>query len=167
MSIQVEPKRDERGYFARSWCKHEFDEHGLNPNLVQCNLSANDRKGTLRGMHYQATPFAEAKLVQCIRGSIYDVVVDLRPDSPTFRDWIAVFLTAEKHNMLYVPEGCAHGFLTLEDRSEVFYQMSEFYHPEASRGVRWNDAAFRITWPADVRVISERDRTYPDFEAQR
>lgn len=162
--IQIEPLRDERGFFARTWCSREFDEHGLKPQIAQSNLSSNDHRGTLRGLHYQEAPHGEAKLVQCIRGVIYDVVVDLRPGSRTYCDWIAVFLTAEKHNMLYVPEGCAHGFLTMEEQSEVFYQMSQFYNPEASRGVRWNDPAFRITWPADVRVISERDRTYPDFQ---
>ena len=162
--IQLEPQRDERGFFARTWCRREFAERGLKAEIAQSNLSSNDHRGTLRGLHYQEAPYGEAKLVQCIRGSIYDVVVDLRPGSCTYCDWIAVFLTAEKHNMLYVPEGCAHGFLTMEEQSEVFYQMSQFYNPEASRGVRWNDPAFRITWPADVRVISERDRTYPDFQ---
>jgi dTDP-4-dehydrorhamnose 3,5-epimerase len=115
-------------------------------------------------MHYQAPPFAETKLVRCSRGAIFDVVLDLRPQSPTFKEWIAVVLTSDKRNMVYVPEGCAHGFLTLDDDVEVFYQMSEFYHPEAARGVRWDDPAFRIAWPEKVEVISERDRTYPDFE---
>ena len=115
-------------------------------------------------MHYQIGEHAEAKLVQCISGSIYDVMLDLRPESPTFKNWVAVTLTAEKHNMVYVPEGCAHGFMTLEDRTEVFYQMSQFYNVEAAYGVRWNDPAFRIEWPAKVEVISERDRSYPNFE---
>ena len=141
----------------------EFENHGLYPKLVQCSISFNAQKGTLRGLHYQALPHAEIKLVRCTRGAIYDVVVDLRPGSATFREWIAVVLTAEKRNMVYVPHGCAHGFLTLEDASEVFYQMSEFYHPESSRGVRWNDPVFQITWPGKVEVISERDNTYPDF----
>ena len=132
--------------------------------LVQCSLSFNTRKGTLRGIHYQVAPYAETKLVRCTRGAIYDVVVDLRPQSPTFRDWVALVLTAENRNMVYVPEGCAHGFLTLEDETEVFYQMSEFYNAESARGVRWDDPAFRIAWPEKVEVISERDRTYPDFE---
>ena len=114
-------------------------------------------------MHYQESPHAEAKVVRCPAGAIYDVVVDLRPDSPTYKEWVAVVLTAEKRNMVYVPEGCAHGFLTLEDEAEVFYQMSEFYRPESARGVRWNDPAFQIIWPAEVAVISERDRTYPGF----
>jgi len=162
--INLELKSDERGFFARSWCQKEFECQGLNPKVVQCNVSFNARKGTLRGMHYQDTPFQEAKLVRCARGVIYDVVLDLRPQSSTFKDWIAVVLTAEKRNMLYVPEGCAHGFLTLENETEVFYQMSEFYHAELSRGVRWNDPAFQIAWPDKVEVISDRDRTYPDFE---
>jgi dTDP-4-dehydrorhamnose 3,5-epimerase len=162
--IHLEPMTDERGFFARSWCQKEFAHHGLNPKLAQCNISVTSRKGTLRGLHFQAAPFAEAKLVRCTRGAIYDVVVDLRPHSPAFRDWIAVYLTAEKRNMVYVPEGFGHGFLTLEDDIEVFYQMSEVYNAEAARGVRWNDPAFMIAWPEEVKVISERDRTYPDFQ---
>jgi dTDP-4-dehydrorhamnose 3,5-epimerase len=164
MEVLPEPKTDERGFFARTWCQKEFGAQGLNPRLVQCNLSVNIRKGTLRGMHYQAPPYSEAKLVQCIKGEIYDVVLDLRAGSATYKKWIGEVLTAEQHNMLYIPEGCAHGFLTLADDTEVFYQMSEFYQPEAARGIRWNDPAFRIDWPAAVQVISERDRTYPDLE---
>lgn len=162
--IHVESKPDERGSFARCWCQKEFEDNKLNPKLVQCSVSFNARRGTLRGMHYSVPPFAETKVVRCTRRSIYDVVVDLRPDSPTFRDWIAVVLTADQRNMVYVPEGCGHGFLTLEDQAEVFYQMSEFYHPECARGLRWNDPAFRIAWPQEVQVISERDRAYPNFE---
>jgi dTDP-4-dehydrorhamnose 3,5-epimerase len=165
--IRLAPINEERGFFARSWCQKEFESHGLNPRLVQCNVSVTLRKGTLRGMHFQAAPSAEAKLVRCTRGAIYDVVLDLRPQSPAFKNWITVVLTAEKRNMIYVPEGCGHGFLTLEDDVEVFYQMSEFYNAEAARGVRWDDPAFQITWPAKVEVISERDRTYPDFELLR
>jgi dTDP-4-dehydrorhamnose 3,5-epimerase len=161
--IHIEPRADERGFFARSWCQHEFEEHGLNPDLVQCNISYNPRKGTMRGMHYQADPHAEAKLVRCIKGAVYDVVIDLRPQSPTFMEWIGVRLTAEDRNMIYVPEGCAHGFLTLEDESEVFYQMSAFYHADSAGGVRWNDPAFNIVWPAEPVLISERDRTYAAF----
>src|SRR5690348_12445352 len=163
--IHTDSKPDERGFFARTWCQKEFESQGLNGRLVQCNLSFNKRRGTLRGMHYQAAPYAEAKLVRCSKGAIYDVVLDLRPDSPTFKDWIAVALTAGKRNMVYVPEGCAHGFLTVEEESEVTYQMSEFYNAESARGVRWNDPAFNIMWPEKVQVISERDRTYPDFKA--
>jgi dTDP-4-dehydrorhamnose 3,5-epimerase len=163
--IQVELKADDRGFFARTWCQKEFEEHGLNPKLVQCSVSFNQRKGTLRGMHYQTAPSAETKIVRCTRGSIYDVVVDLRPQSPTFKNWVGILLTAEKHNMVYIPEGCAHGFLTLEDETEVFYQMSEFYHAESARGVRFDDPAFQIVWPGKVEVIAERDRTYPNFES--
>jgi dTDP-4-dehydrorhamnose 3,5-epimerase len=161
--IQVEPHIDERGFFARLWCQKEFEAKGLNPELVQCSVSVNTGKGTLRGMHFQAHPHEETKLVRCTKGAIYDVVLDLRPSSPRFRDWFAVVLTAVNRKMVYIPEGCAHGFLTLEDDTEVFYQMSEFYNAESARGVRWNDPAFGITWPGKVEVISERDRTYPDF----
>jgi dTDP-4-dehydrorhamnose 3,5-epimerase len=164
VEVRPEPHADERGFFARSWCRNEFEQQGLNPNLVQCNISANTRRGTLRGMHWQASPHAEAKLVRCTRGAVCDVIIDLRPASPTYKKWIAVELTAINYRMVYIPEGCAHGFLTLADETEVFYQMSEVYHPEAARGVRWNDPAFAIQWPEEVRVISERDRTYPDFE---
>jgi dTDP-4-dehydrorhamnose 3,5-epimerase len=162
--IRLDLKADERGFFARSWCQTEFEEHGLNQKLVQCSISFNARKGTLRGIHYQAAPSPEAKLVRCTKGAIYDVVVDLRPQSPTYKQWIGAILTAENRRMLYVPEKCGHGFLTLEDETEVFYQMSEFYYPELSRGVRWNDQSFQIAWPGEVKVISERDRTYPNFE---
>lgn len=162
--IGLEPVSDLRGFFARSWCQKEGEMHGLNTKVAQCNVSFNAQKGTLRGMHYQDAPNAEAKLVRCTSGAIYDVVIDLRSQSPTFRRWVAVVLTSDKRNMMYVPEGCAHGFLTLEDRSEVFYQMSEFYSPESARGVRWDDPAFQIVWPEKVEVISERDRTYADFD---
>lgn len=161
--IHLEPKFDGRGFFARVWCQKEFEAHGLNSRLVQCSVSVSTRRGTLRGLHYQAAPYAETKLVRCTRGAIYDVVVDLRPQSPTFKDWIAVVLTAKNRHMVYIPEGCAHGFLTLEDESEIFYQMSEFYDAESARGVRWDDPAFRIAWPEKVQVISERDRSYPNF----
>jgi dTDP-4-dehydrorhamnose 3,5-epimerase len=161
--IRIEPKSDDRGFFARSWCREEFEMHGLNPMLVQCNISFNARKGTLRGMHFQAPPLEEAKLVRCTQGAIYDVVIDLRPESPMYKQWIGVTLSAADRNMMYVPEGCAHGFLTLEDDSEVFYQMSEYYSVESARGVRWDDPAFGIAWPDSVEVISERDRTYADF----
>jgi len=157
---------DERGGFARSWCKQEFQNQGLNGNLVQCSISRNTRKGTLRGMHYQATPFAETKLVRCTAGAIYDVALDLREQSSTFRQWFGVTLSAENRQSLYIPEGCAHGFLTLTDESEVLYQISEFYHPESSRGVRWDDPAFRIVWPGKVEVISQRDRNYADFKPE-
>jgi len=161
--IHLEPSQDERGYFARTWCSKEFQSHGLNPALVQCSVSFNKRKGTLRGLHYQAAPFQECKLIRCTRGAIHDVVVDLRSQSPAFKRWFAAELTPDNRRMMYVPVGCAHGFLTLEDDSEIFYQMSEVYDAGSARGVRWDDPAFGIDWPASVQVISERDRTYPDF----
>jgi dTDP-4-dehydrorhamnose 3,5-epimerase len=160
----VEPEllADERGFFARTWCAEEFADHGLNPRLAQANISFNHRRGTLRGMHYQAEPHAEAKLVRCTQGAIFDVAVDLRPDSPTHRAWYGVELSADNRAMLYVPEGCAHGFLTLTDATEVAYQMSAPYAPGAGRGVRFDDPAFGIEWPGEVLVINERDRGYPD-----
>jgi dTDP-4-dehydrorhamnose 3,5-epimerase len=163
-AVCIERKVDERGFFARTWCSREFESHGLSSLLVQCSVSFNAAKGTLRGMHYQAAPYPETKLVRCTRGAMYDVVVDLRRDSPAFKQWVGFTLNAENRQMVYVPEGCGHGFLTLAEGTEVLYQISEFYHPESARGVRWNDVAFRISWPEEVRVISERDRTYADFE---
>ena len=162
--IRPELLTDERGFFARTWCQKEFEAHKLNPRLVQCSISFSKRKGTLRGMHYQVGEHAEAKLVRCTKGSICDTAIDIRRESPTFKSWVAVVLSAQERNMLYVPEGCAHGFLTLEDETEVFYQMSEAHNLESARGVRWDDPAFRISWPGKVEVISERDRTYPNFE---
>jgi dTDP-4-dehydrorhamnose 3,5-epimerase len=161
----IEPERleDERGFFARTWCQREFEAHGIHSKWVQCNISFNKKKGTLRGMHYQAAPYEEAKLIRCTLGATCDVIIDLRPDSPTFKQHITELLTAQNRKMLYVPKGFAHGFLTLEDDTEVFYQMSEFYVSECARGVRWNDPAFGIQWPAEVQVISDRDRNHPDF----
>ena len=162
----IKPQRleDERGFFARTWCQREFEEHGLNPRLVQCNISFNKKKDTLRGMHYQFEPYPEAKLVRCTMGAVYDVIVDLRPDSPTFKQWLGVELTAKNRLMLYIPEGIAHGFQTLINNVEVFYQMSEFYHPECARGIRWNDPAFGIEWPdVEERIISAMDQAYEDF----
>ncbi|HUN56715.1 MAG TPA: dTDP-4-dehydrorhamnose 3,5-epimerase [Candidatus Binataceae bacterium] len=161
--IEPEPLRDPRGFFARTFCAHEFAGRGLDPRIVQCSVSFNHRHGTLRGMHYQSAPFEETKLVRCTAGSIYDVILDLRHSSPTFRRWIAVNLSAANRRMLYVPAGMAHGFQTLEDASEVFYQISQPYSPEHARGVRWNDPIFAITWPLADPALSERDRTYPDF----
>ncbi|NLE26759.1 MAG: dTDP-4-dehydrorhamnose 3,5-epimerase [Clostridiaceae bacterium] len=160
--IDIEPIKDERGFFARTWCAKEFAEHGLNPNLVQCNISYNASRGTLRGMHYQIAPYEEAKLVSCISGCIYDVILDLREDSLTFKQWQAFELSASNHRMLYIPEGVAHGFQTLQDETTVFYQMSEFYHPECARGVRWDDPAFAINWPIVEKIISEKDCGYSD-----
>ena len=162
--VETEPRGDERGWFARGWCADEFRARGLDPRLAQCSISFNRRSGTLRGMHYQAAPHGEAKLVRCTMGAIYDVVVDLRPGSPTFRRWTAVKMTARNRHMLYVPEGVAHGFQTLEPDTEVFYQISEPHRPEAARGVRWDDPAFGIEWPgAAPRIMSGRDAGYPDF----
>jgi len=161
--IDIEPIEDERGFFARSWCQKEFEAHNLNPNLVQCNISFNKKRGTLRGMHYQINPHAEAKLVRCTRGSIFDVIIDLRFKSSTYKQWVAVELNSSNTRMLYIPADFAHGFQTLEDNTEVFYQMSEFYHPECARGVRWDDTAFKIDWPISEEIISEKDRQYADF----
>ncbi len=163
--IEPERRADARGFFARTWCRNEFEAHGLDARLVQCSISFNSKKGTLRGMHYQTAPHEEAKLVRCTMGAIYDVIIDLRPGSPTFKRHIGVELSAENRTMLYVPAGFAHGFQTLVDNTEVFYQMSEFYAPEHSAGVRWNDPAFGIVWPPDERTIVERDQNYPDFTA--
>jgi len=161
----IEPERlhDDRGFFARTWCQKEFQAHGINTNVAQCNISYNKKKGTLRGMHYQSAPCEEARLVRCTAGAAYDVIIDLRPDSITFRNWVSAELTAENRKMLYIPEGFAHGFITLTDNTEFFYQMSEFYMPDYARGVRWDDPAFNIKWPIDVVMISERDRQYGSF----
>jgi dTDP-4-dehydrorhamnose 3,5-epimerase len=162
----IEPQRlaDERGFFARTWCRREFEAHGLDASLAQCNISFNRQAGTLRGMHYQVAPSAEAKLVRCTMGAIYDVIIDLRPGSPTFLQHIGVELTVENRAMLFIPEGFAHGFQTLADSTEVSYQMSEFYAPEHARGVRWDDPAFGIVWPLPVSIISEKDRALPDVD---
>jgi dTDP-4-dehydrorhamnose 3,5-epimerase len=162
--IEPEKVEDERGFFARSWCQREFRENGLNPGIVQCNISFNRKRGTLRGMHYQEAPYEEARLVRCTSGAIYDVIVDLRSSSSSYLKHVAVVLTPENRKMLYVPEGFAHGFQTLEDNTEVFYQMSEYYNGSAARGVRWNDPALRIQWPEPVQVISQRDRSYADLD---
>ena len=161
----IEPERleDERGYFARTFCRDEFLAHGLNPDLVQCNVSFNAKKGTLRGMHYQTKPHEEAKLVRCTRGSIFDVIIDIRTNSPTIGKWFAVELSAANGLMLYIPEGFAHGFQTQEDGSEVFYQMSERYFPELARGIHWHDPAIGIHWPLPNPVVSQRDAGFSDF----
>jgi dTDP-4-dehydrorhamnose 3,5-epimerase len=162
--IELDRMEDERGFFARTFCRDEFAAHGLASTFVQCNVSFNARRGTLRGMHFQAAPHAEAKLVRCTRGAIFDVVVDIRPKSPTYGKWTAAELTADNARMFFIAEGLAHGFQTLQDNSEVFYQMSETYHPESARGWRWNDSAFGIRWPLPAPVISARDAGYPDFK---
>ena len=161
--VDVEPIADERGFFARTWCRRELEARGLNAAFVQGNVSHNRAKGTLRGMHYQEHPHEEPKLVRCTRGAVYDVIIDLRPDSETFLRHAATVLSGDNRRAVYIPEGFAHGFLTLTGDSEVVYEMSQFYHPAAGRGVRWDDPAFAIHWPAPVAVISERDRAYPDF----
>jgi dTDP-4-dehydrorhamnose 3,5-epimerase len=161
--IELERLQDERGFFARSWCQREFQNHGLNSNVVQCNISYNKERGTVRGMHYQVAPYGEAKLVRCTRGAIYDVIIDLRPDSDTYLSWFDIALTDENRKMLYIPEQFAHGFQTLVDEVEVFYQMSEFYAPECARGFRWDDPTFAIHWPIPVSVISPKDKSYKDF----
>ena len=162
--IDIEIKKDERGFFGRSFCMKEFEKYGLNPRVSQCNISFNKKKGTLRGMHYQIAPHEEGKLVRCTRGSIYDVIIDLRYQSPTFKQWLAVELTSiVNYRMLYIPTSFAHGFQTLEDNTEVFYQMSEFYYPESARGIRWDDPTFDIKWPLPKPLISEKDKSYPLF----
>jgi dTDP-4-dehydrorhamnose 3,5-epimerase len=161
--IDLQKHEDERGFFARSWCGKEFEAHGLNPRTVQCNVSFNKVKGTLRGMHYQVAPCAEAKLVRCTRGAIYDVIIDLRRESASYKHHIAEVLTTDNYKALFIPEGFAHGFQTLEDNSEVLYQMSEFYSPEHQRGLRYNDPAFGVNWPIDATMISDRDRNYENF----
>lgn len=161
--IESERIEDERGFFARTFCRKEFEAHGLNANLVQCSVSFNKKKGTLRGMHYQAAPHQEAKLVRCTMGAIYDVMLDLRHESPTFKQWVSVELTDENCRMVYVPEGFAHGFQTLQDRTELTYQISEFYCAEYARGVRWDVPQFGIQWPGSPSILSTKDASYKDF----
>ena len=162
--IEIEKHMDERGFFARTFCSREFENHGLDPHFVQCNISYNKQKGTLRGMHYQEELRAEAKLVRCTKGAIYDVIIDLRRDSPTYCQWLSTELKSDANRMLFVPKGFAHGFQTLEPDTEVFYQMTEFCHPECARGIRWNDLSFSIIWPISDRIISRQDQSYPDFK---
>jgi dTDP-4-dehydrorhamnose 3,5-epimerase len=161
----IEPERleDERGFFARSFCQQEFKRFGIDFNIAQCNISFNKNKGTLRGMHYQSAPYEEAKMVSCVRGAIYDVIIDLRPNSSTYCQWLGVELSAENYEIFYIPKGFAHGFQTLAEDTVVLYQMSEFYHPESAQGVRWNDPAFEIKWPLSNSVISEKDMNFKDF----
>lgn len=159
--IEIELMEDERGFFARSFCSEEFKKHGLNPRIAQCNISYNKKKGTLRGMHYQVAPYEETKLVRCTMGAIYDVIVDLRTDSLTFKQWIAVELTQENRRLLYVPEGFAHGFQTLTDNAELIYCHSAFYSPEYERGLRFDDPTLAINWPLPAGAISPKDQSYP------
>lgn len=162
--IEPEFLSDERGFFSRSFCREEFQKHQLDADIVQCNISYNLKKATLRGMHYQIPPYEEGKIVSCTKGSIYDVVVDLRKDSPTYCEWVSSELSEKNFRMFFIPTGCAHGFQTLEDDVIVFYQMTGFFHPECSRGVRWDDPAFSIEWPIEkTRIITEKDKNYADF----
>ncbi|MBL8666744.1 MAG: dTDP-4-dehydrorhamnose 3,5-epimerase family protein [Rhodospirillales bacterium] len=162
--IRVEELGDVRGFFARIWCEHEFGKHGLAARMVQASVSYNKKRGTLRGMHYQTHPSEEARLVRCIRGAAFAAVVDLRPHSPAFLQSLSETLSAAEHTAIYVPAGCALGFQTLEDETEILYQMSTFYTPEYARGFRWDDPVFGLHWPEDERTILERDRSYPDFD---
>jgi len=161
--IDIQPHSDDRGFFSRSFCRHEFEEHGLSPVVAQCNISLNHKKGTIRGMHFQTSPHEEAKLVRCTRGEIFDVVVDLRPDSPTHKQWVGVRLNERNHTMLYVPPGCGHGFQSLTDDAELMYQVSEFFAPAHASGYAYNDPAFGIEWPLPLSVISLADSSWPPY----
>ena len=162
--IEVRKIADERGFFGRSWCKREFNAQKLSAEMAQANIAFSFHKGTLRGLHYQQEPFAEAKLVRCTRGAAYDVILDLRPDSPTYGQWIGTELTQDNYHMIYAPEGFAHGYLTLEDDTEMSYSVSQFYAPEAERGIRYDDPAFGIAWPADIRLVSDKDKGWPNYD---
>jgi dTDP-4-dehydrorhamnose 3,5-epimerase len=161
--IEIEKIADDRGFFARSWCQKEFEEHHLNANFVQINVGFSIKKGTLRGIHYQVAPHEEVKLVRCTMGAVYDVVVDLRPDSPTYKQWAGIELTAENHKMLYIPEGCGHGYQTLADNSEIQYQTSQFYYRESAKGSRFDDPVFGIHWTLPVKVISAQDKSWTGY----
>ena len=162
--IKPELNQDVRGIFSRTFCKEEFEENGLDSNIAQCNTSFNNKKGTLRGMHYQIHPHEEIKLVRCTRGSMFDVVIDLRKNSNTYKLWFGITLSANNRFALYIPKGFAHGFVTLEDNTEVLHQMSDFFQPNSAKGVRWNDESFKIDWPVDVSIISNKDKSYSNFE---
>lgn len=165
--VRLEPHKDERGHFARTFCAREFAAHGLNPGLVQCNTSFNRGRGTLRGLHWQAAPHAEDKLVRATRGAVWDVLVDLRPESPTYRQWHGEELNQENGVGLYIPQGFAHGFVTLRDNSEVFYQMSAFYEASSARGARYDDPAFEVAWPVrEPLILSPRDLAHPPFKIE-
>ena len=161
--VEIEKLADNRGFFARSWCQKEFEDIGLTPRVVQANVSYNRKKGTLRGMHYQIAPYQETKLIRCTLGAIYDVIIDLRLGSPTYKRWTGVELTADNYTMFYVPEDFAHGFQTLTDETEITYQVSQFYTPGSEKGIRFDDPSFDIQWPLEVTMISDKDRTWPDF----
>jgi dTDP-4-dehydrorhamnose 3,5-epimerase len=162
--IEIEPRLDERGFFARGWCRREFEAAGIRINFVQANIAFSKNKGTLRGMHFQKAPHAEAKFLRCVRGAVFDVMIDLRPDSPTFKKWFGIELTADNHKMVFIPEGFAHGYLATVDDTEVFYLVSAFYSPDTEGGVRWDDPAFGVKWPMTGNlIISEKDKNLPDF----
>ncbi len=161
--VELEKHADSRGFFARTWCRNEFEARGLNTQLLQSNIAFSKSRGTLRGLHYQEKPYAEVKLIRCLRGSVYDVIVDLRPESETYKHWLATELTGDDYKMIYVPEGFAHGYQTLEDNTEIFYQVSQMYTPEFERGIRFNDPAFMIQWPDDIRIISDKDLNWKDY----
>ena len=163
--IDIEPIKDQRGFFARTWCSRVFENQGLVTQMVQYNISFNYTQGTVRGLHYQVAPHSEVKLFKCIRGTVYHIIVDLRPESSTYKSWIAEKLSDKNRRMLYVPEGFASGYQTLEDNCEVFYQVSEYYKPNSERGIRWNDPSFGITWPTQVTIVSDKDKSFPDFES--
>jgi dTDP-4-dehydrorhamnose 3,5-epimerase len=161
--IDIEKREDSRGFFARAWDIKEFQQNGLNSNLVQCNISRSKKKGTIRGMHYQKYPHQEAKLIRCTKGKIYDVIIDLRPNSKSYKKWEGFELSSDNYKLLYVPEGFAHGFQSLEDNTEIFYQVSQFYTPEAEAGIRWDDSTFNISWPLSSYIVSEKDSTWKKF----
>jgi len=165
--VEVKKIEDERGFFGRAWCRNEFVEHGLNPDFVQLNTSFSRKRGTIRGMHYQVDPYQEVKFIRCTRGRIWDVIIDLRPGSPTFMKWTGNELSADNYRMVYVPENFAHGFMTLEDNSEVYYPVSQFYTPGAERGLRYNDPQFEIVWPVEATMVSDKDRNHEDFSPER
>jgi len=162
--LDLEKRSDERGFFARVWCQRELEEHGLNASFVQCNTSFSDERGTLRGLHYQTAPYGEAKLIGCTRGRVFDAIVDVRPDSPSYLQSFGIELTDENRSMVYVPEGCAHGYLTLADDCEVVYPVTQFYQPRAEAGLRWNDPVVSIAWPEIPRIVSPKDQAWPDYE---
>lgn len=162
--VDIEKRQDDRGFFGRAWCAEEFEAHGLESAIRQINTSFSARQGTMRGLHYQVDPYQETKFIRCTQGRIFDVIVDLRPESPTFKQWVGTELSAENYRMVYVPENFAHGFLTLEDNSEVYYPTTEFYTPNAERGLRFNDPTFAIDWPIEVSVFSDKDISHDDFD---
>lgn len=164
--FRIEQRSDERGFFARIWCAQELEQHGLETRIVQSNTSFNELAGTLRGMHFQSPPFEEVKIVRCTRGAIFDVIVDLRPESPTYKKWFGVELNDDNRDSLYIPKGFAHGFITLVEKTEVLYFMSDFYVPGADRGYRYNDPAFGIAWPHKINSLSPKDQCWPDFKDQ-